>query len=190
MRKIRIGIDVDNVIANFNDLFIREFNRLSEDKLEEIQLTKWDFKERVSEIYNTNKYDELIDNILTSKEFFLDLELLGNARKVLEDLYYDEYIEPIIITAAPLDMKVYRDTWFKKNFKDLDFKIHYETDKKKIKVDYMIDDGLHNLDELSKVIGIENCLCIKSSYNSNEKYHTFNSLEEAIEYIRLKENKR
>lgn len=184
---MRIGIDVDNVIVNFNDLFIREFNRLSEDKLDEIQLTKWDFKERVSEIYNTNKYDELIDKILTSKEFFLNLEFLGNAKKVLEDLYYDEDIDPIIITAAPLDMKIYRDTWFNNNFENLDFEIHYETDKKKIKVDYMIDDGLHNLDELSKVIGVENCLCIKSSYNYNDKYKTFDSLEDAISYIRLKE---
>lgn len=81
----------------------------------------------------------------------------------------------------------YRDKWFENNFKDCKFEIHYKTDKKDVEIDYLIDDGIHNLDNVATVIGADNCLCIKTIYNKNSKYKTFNNLEEAIDYIKNKE---
>lgn len=188
MKKIRVGIDVDNVIADFEDLFVKEFNRVTKQNLDKKQLLKWNYKEAIRDIYNTNIYDELVNEIISTPNFVLNLKFIGNAKEVLRDLYYSENIEPVIITSLIDKMIPYRNKWFENNFKDCKFEIHYKTDKRGIEVDYFIDDGIHNLDAVSTVIGTDNCLCIETIYNKNSKYKTFDSLENAINYIKYKES--
>lgn len=190
MKKIRIGIDVDNVIADFEDLFVKEFNKMTKQNLNKKQLSQWNYKEAIRHIYNTNIYDEIVNKIINTPYFILNLKFIDNAKDVLRELYYSDDIEPVIITALTDEMMFYRNKWFKENLKDCDFEIHYRKDKRSVQVDYFIDDGIHNLDAVSTVIGADNCLCIKTIYNKNSKYKTFDNLEKAINYIKDKENQK
>ena len=100
---------------------------------------------------------------------------------------HDDKYEVIIITALDSELTDYRDKWFEEQFPNDKFNIIYTHNKDEVDIDYLIDDGLHNLDNLSKKIGNDRCICIDEPYNKSDKYPRFKSLKGAIDYIRGRE---
>lgn len=190
-RKIRVGIDVDNVIADFSEKFIEEFNRICGKNAVREDVTEWDVELQFSEIYK-DVDKSLIKKIIYSPEMVEDINCKEFSKEVLLEMNKNESIEIVIITALHDEMIENRKLWFKKEFPELDCELHFEKIKSKVHldnpIDYMIDDGLHNLEDLSKYIPKENCICIDEPYNKNSEYITVKNLKEAYEYILEKEN--
>ena len=189
MKKIRIGIDVDSVIADFENSFINEFNKMTNKTLLKTDITDWNYQNAINKIYNGEIDGEIANKIIFAPEFVLNLPFIDNAKEVLLELLNNEHYEPVIITAIPSELIEYRNKWFKKHFNDIEFEIHYTDKKDTVNIDYLIDDAEHNLDALQHKIGKDNCLCIQMNYNKNADYKMFDKLESAIKHIKIKEGK-
>lgn len=186
MKKTIIGIDVDNVIADFTSEFINRFNSITKKSLKKDDLIYWNFKKVIYEKYNDISCD--IANEIIDKDFILDLKPFKDVKKTLNLLYENKDIEIKIITALKPELIKYRNKWFCDNFKNIKVNIYYEKNKNKIDVDYLIEDSTDNLISVEEKIGSSNCLLIKHPYNANcNMYNKFNSLEEAVNHILQKE---
>lgn len=185
---IRIGIDVDNVMADFTGGFIESFNRRTGKNLKREDLLLWNFKDAINELYKGEIDGNIANEILWDKNLAISLELRKGVKDIFNRICNHNEIQVVIVTALAEELIPGRNKWFKKHFNGLNFEIHYETDKEKIDMDYLIDDGVHNLDKLSNKISKDNCLCITHPYNINCNYPTFNTLEDAIYHILDKEN--
>lgn len=189
MKKIRIGIDVDSVIADFENLFIEEFNKLSNKKIQKEHLTNWYYGKAIQKVYGDEVDVTLVEGIITNPQFVLNLPFIENAKDVILDLIDSDNFEPVIVTAIQPYLIEYRKQWFKNHFENIDLEIHYTNKKDEIDIDYLIDDAEHNLIALENKIGKDNCLCIKMNYNLDSKFKLFDKLEDAVNYIKLKETK-
>ena len=187
-QKLRIGIDVDNVIADFSELFISEFNRLTNKNLSRKDLKIWNFKDAINNIYKGEINGEIANEILKDKSFFENLPLKEGALEGLRKLSENQDIDIVIVTALSKDMIPIRDLWIKNHLNEFKLEVKYETKKDNVKMNYLIDDGVHNLDMLNPIIGADNCLCIAEEYNQDASYNRFNSLYDAVNYIFDKEN--
>lgn len=191
MRKIRIGIDVDNVIVDFSEKFVGEFNRLTGKDLTRDELTKWNLKDVVDELYANEIDGEIANEILLSGVLMDNMPYKESAKETLLEMNKNKAIEIVIITALHEELIPLRKKWFKEEFPYMQYELHFETNKSRVHlenpIDYLIDDGIHNLDDLSKHIPKENCICIEEPYNLNSSYTTFKTLKDAYEYILDKE---
>ncbi|EOU1990520.1 hypothetical protein C4D27_17440 [Clostridium perfringens] len=186
--EIIVGIDVDNVIADFSKLFINNFQNLTNKSLCRNDLVKWNFKEAINDLYKGEIDGEVANHILSDEKFFSDLELKEGVLEALTKLSNNKNIKIIIVTAIENNMQSIRTKWLKDKLKDIDYSVAYEQKKDRVKMDYLIDDGIHNLDMLSSIISKDNCLCIAEPYNKSCEYNRFNTLNEAILYILKKED--
>lgn len=192
MRKIRIGIDVDNVIVDFSERFVEEFNKLTGKNLTRNELTKWNLKDVVDELYVDEINGEIANEILINGTLMHNMPFKETAKETLLEMSKNKSVEIVIITALHEELIPLRKQWFKEEFPNMAYELHFETTKSNIHlenpIDYLIDDGLHNLDDLSRYIPKENCICIEEPYNLGSSYTTFKTLKDAYEYILLKEN--
>lgn len=192
MKKIRIGIDVDNVIVDFSERFVEEFNRLTGKNLTRNELTKWNLKDVVDELYVDEINGEIANEILINGTLMHNMPYKESAKETLLEMSKNKSVEIVIITALHEELIPLRKQWFKEEFPNMAYELHFETTKSNIHlenpIDYLIDDGLHNLDDLSRYIPKENCICIEEPYNLDSSYTTFKTLKDAYEYILLKEN--
>lgn len=190
-KKIRIGIDVDNVIVDFSKKFVDEFNNVTGKNLSREDLTKWNLKDVVDELYNGEIDGEIANELLFSGVLMNNMEFKDTAKETLFEMHHNDLIEIVIITALHESLIEKRVQWFKEEFSDIDYELHFETKKsvvhKNNPIDYLIDDGIHNLDELAEYIPRENCICIEEPYNIGSNYVTVKTLEDAYEYILNKE---
>lgn len=185
-KKIIVGFDADNVLLDFTSKFIEMFNKVSDKKIKKEHLTEWNFINCVNKLYG-EKYCNLAKQIIDSVEFTENLTLKKNVYKSFKAICNDPYIKVLIVTALPIDLIPHRENCFNRLFKGLNYKVIYEKNKEKISLNYIVDDGVHNLDSLSKKIPKENCLCIKELYNKDCNYNSFDDIRGAIQYIYNKE---
>lgn len=192
MKKIRIGIDVDNVIVDFSQRFVEEFNRLTGKSLTRNEITKWNLKDVVDELYVNEIDGQIANELLTSGILMQNMSYKETAKETLIKMSKNELVEIVIITALQKELIYLRKQWFKEEFPNMHYELHFESNKSKIHlenpIDYLIDDGLHNLDDLSKYIPKENCICIEEPYNLSCDYVRVKTLKDAYEYILSKEN--
>lgn len=186
-KKIIIGIDVDNVISDFTTLFIKKFNEKTGENLKREDLKNWNLKQAINELYNGRIDGEISNTILLEEGFFSDLTLKNNSLNILKKISNNDLFEIKIVTAIYPHLTTIRDRWLKANLKDIKYSVFYESKKQNIKMDYLIDDGIHNLESLEDIIGKDNCLCIFEPYNAGCKYNNFESLDKAILHILEKE---
>lgn len=187
-KKIRIGIDVDNVVLDFTGRFIDCFYQETGFILDRDEIDDWDFQDYINRKYQNSIDKEIVNKMLFNGKLITDMEYKLRSREAILEMSKNNNIEIVFVTALEKELSHIRKAWFDENFKDIDYELHFETKKSNIKIDYLIDDGVHNLDELSKYIPFENCLCIKEPYNSNSIYLKFDDLYDAYKYILEKEN--
>lgn len=189
-KKIRIGIDVDNVVLDFTERFIECFYEETGLLLTREEITNWNFKNYIDDKYKDNKNicGEMVNEMLFSVRLITNMKYKAKSRETIFDMAKNNKVEIVFITALSENLINIRKDWFANNFKDINYELHFESKKSNIQIDYLLDDGIHNLDELSKYIPKENCLCIKEPYNINSSYLNFDNLHDAYEYILNKEN--
>lgn len=189
-KKIRIGIDVDNVVLDFTERFIECFYEETGLLLTREKITNWNFKNYIDDKYKDNKNicGEMVNEMLFSEKLITNMKYKAKSRETIFDMAKNNKVEIVFITALSENLINIRKDWFANNFKDINYELHFESKKSNIQIDYLLDDGIHNLDELSKYISKENCLCIKEPYNINSSYLNFDNLHDAYEYILNKEN--
>lgn len=186
-KKIRVGIDVDNVVLDFTESFIECFYNRTGITMNREEINDWNFKNYIDKKYQGKIDGEIANQMILSGEIISDMKYKLRSKEAIIAMNNNKNIEIVFITALHSDLIKVRENWFNKNLKGIDYELHFESKKSNIQVDYLIDDGVHNLDELVKYIPFENCLCIKEPYNKDSIYLNFDDLYDAYEYILNKE---
>jgi len=132
MKKIKLGIDIDEVLCSTNDYFLEEFNKKHNTNFKKEDLTSYkfsNFKEFKSE-YIFNELMKHIENNL------IKYNILENSKEVLEKLKtkYELYI----ITSRWIKFKTKTIAWLNKHFKENFFKeilIYNDEFENKCKID-------------------------------------------------------
>lgn len=144
MRK-SIGIDLDCTLNNLLDVWLEHYNKDYNDNI--TMMPNWNL-----ENYVKPECGKKIFNYLHEPNFFYDLNIQKDAAEVIEYLYsiYDLYI----VTAYSSDVCVDKTKWIKKYLPFFDVeKIIFCNNKGLLNLDYLIDDGPHNI-EAFKQTGI------------------------------------
>lgn len=140
---ISIGIDLDCTLNNLIDEWISRYNADYNDNL--AMPTKWDFSDKVKPECGKKIYEYLHE-----PGFFYNLNIQKDATEVLKWLYdnYDVYI----VTAYTSDVCHDKTEWVKKYLPFFDVeKILFCNKKGLLNIDYLIDDGPHNIKDFKQV---------------------------------------
>lgn len=140
MGKKSIGIDLDQVLNNLNKKWFQYYNEKYNDNLTMEAVTEWGITKFIKPECGND-----IFKILAIPGFFRDLEIQPNAQAVVEWLcsYYDVYI----VSAAHYAVCGDKGAWLQEHFPVIPYKnIIFCTNKSLVHVDYLIDDGCHNLE--------------------------------------------
>jgi len=142
MRRKVIAIDMDDTLARFLEGLIEVVNRLEGENVKVEDIKSWDMCKYFKcghKIYDYLTYD-----------LFRNLRVFDDAIEVVEKLQenYDIYIVSSA-TSTP-DSMVAKIEWLEEWFPFISKKnIVLCGNKSIIKADYMIDDGIHNLEDFS-----------------------------------------
>lgn len=140
MRK-SIGIDLDTTLNCLEDKWITEYNKTYNDNLTPADITSWGIEEFV-------KCGKDIFKFLYIPGFFRDLAVKPNAQEVVKWLCenYDVYI----VSAAHYAVTGDKGAWLAEHFPFIKYQnVIFCTNKSLVHVDYLIDDGVHNLETFS-----------------------------------------
>lgn len=136
-----IAVDMDGVLADLNKKWIDTYNAIYGDDLKENEVTTWDMDDHVYEAAQGH-----VRNILRIKGFYADLEVIEDSINILQKI---AETNTVIIVTSPTAMESYQDKmdWMTKHFPFVDPKnIVFTGNKSLIRADYLIDDGIHNLE--------------------------------------------
>ena len=142
LRKIRVGIDLDNVLNDLNVKWIERYNNDYNDYLKPQQVNSW-FIHRYTKngfgIYNYLKDTDLLEELEPTKDSKMYLELLNK-------LDYPKF-ELFVVTATDYNNIKNKIDWINKYFKGVFSSSNIIMTKRKelINVDILVDDAAHNL---------------------------------------------
>jgi 5'-nucleotidase len=147
MRK-KIGIDLDTTLNNLEEVWLERYNKDYNDNLTPEDMIDWDVTKYVKPECGTKMFQYLWE-----PGFFRNLSIKPHAREVCEFLnqYYDLYIVTACHPKAVLD----KWEWVQEHLPFMDYR-HFIplTDKSLIQMDYLIDDGPHNIEAFKNGVPI------------------------------------
>ena len=171
-----IAVDMDWVLAKLTQKWVRYYNTIFDDNLKLEDIKSWDIIEYVKP--EAKKY---MLNILNIHKFYRDLEVVEDSQRVLEKLSYDY---EIIIVTDPFTRMSFKSKydWLEENFPFIPTENYVFTGNKSIiYADYLIDDGVHNLESF-KGYG----LLFEAPYNEKEdrfyKVKNWQDIENLFDY--------
>ncbi|MEH7552869.1 5' nucleotidase, NT5C type [Bacillus altitudinis] len=144
MKRKVIAIDMDDVLADFLPAWVKAINQHDDPTLKCENIKSWNISDYVNtknDVFRHLTYD-----------FFKGLSVKKDSQKVVKNLcdLYEVYVVTTA-TAHPESLKAKLE-WLQENFP---FISHDHVvlcgNKKIIKADYMIDDGIHNLETFEGV---------------------------------------
>lgn len=141
MGKEIIAVDQDWVLAKLTHKWIKTYNTIFNDNLRVEDVTSWNIEEHVKP-----EAKDYILNILNLHKFYRDLLVVSDSQRVLKKL--SKKYEIIIVTDlfTRMSFKSKYD-WLGENFPFIPPKNYVFTGNKSIiRADYLIDDGVHNLE--------------------------------------------
>lgn len=137
-----ILLDVDDVIANLIDSWLSTYNTYSGDNLKPENILDWDISKFVPCEYKTFIYEILHDPQLYDKVKPVNGSLEGVNRLITKGFRIVYLTSPIIETAGV------KFNWLLKNKFPIKLEDYIEAnDKSLIFGDFMIDDGIHNIEK-------------------------------------------
>lgn len=173
-----IGVDQDDVLAELLPKWIDTYNKLYGDKLCVDDIKTWNIHQYVKPCCGEKIYD-----ILSFHKFYRDLKVVLHSQEVLKELSedYDIYIITDAM-ASRMSFKAKFD-WLQENFPFIS-KSHYifTGDKSIFKGDYLIDDGVHNLEKFSG----KGLLFTQPHNEKCDKFERFNNWLEIGDYFKNK----
>lgn len=184
-KKIVIGIDVDGVIADFTGYWTREISKVAGSEMPKEALNQWDLGKVIEEHYKGKVDPQIAWDTLYREGFMRDIPFKGSAKMTFFGLCHIPEFEIKVITAVHPCHQHERVEWFKEHFPGLNYELIFAEDKAEHKVDWMIDDGLHNLDNMVKNGGMHpsRCICISEPFNEHSEYVRVDSLAAGVEII-------
>ena len=138
MIKQKIGIDLDCTLNNLLDVWLKRYNEDYNDNLSLVP--EWSILG-----YVKKECGEKIFDYLHEPEFFLKLDVQKDAQDVVQWMceYYDVYI----VTAYTADTCVDKEKWVTKYLPSINSEnIIFCNNKGLLNLDYLIDDGGHNIE--------------------------------------------
>jgi 5'-nucleotidase len=137
MKNQKLGIDLDTTLNNLNEEWLRRYNDDYDDNLKEYPT--WDINKWVKP-----ECGEKIFNYLHEPNFFYNLGIRENAKEVFE--FLSNYFDIYIVTAYSVDACVDKVRWVEKHLPNFNVEnIIFCNDKSVLNLDYLIDDGPHNI---------------------------------------------
>lgn len=136
-KRKKIGIDLDSTLNNLNDVWLDRYNKDYNDDIKHFE--KWDATYNLKPECSVKIYD-----YLKEPGFFYNLDIRPNAKRVVDLLSkkYDLYI----VTAYQASTCVDKTNWVKKHLPSIDHEnIIFCNNKSVLNLDYLIDDGPHNI---------------------------------------------
>lgn len=167
MRKIRIGVDIDGVLADLLTPWLKWYNKEYNDNLTNEDIISWDMnkfvkKEAKNKIYDYLNFPNIYDDIKV-----LDPLSIG----VLKEWASEPSLEIFIITSCGNrpNMIAGKLKWLKENYPFLNKRNFVFTDNKGVaNVDVMVDDYSVNLDKVFKA-NDQTYLFLYDSYHNQDK---------------------
>lgn len=133
-----IAIDLDTVLNNLNDEWLKRYNADYDDNITNGDLLTWNIASFV-------KCGNKIYDYLKEPGFFRNLKPQPNAIEVTK--WLEDYFDLCIATAYVPEACVDKAEWVDKYFPHIGSKnIIFCNDKGKILTEYLIDDGGHNIE--------------------------------------------
>lgn len=135
-----IGIDLDCVLNNMDEEWLKRYNADYQDNLQLADLTKWGIHDLVKKSCGRKIYDYLQD-----PSFFTSLKPKEGSFDVLKRLCQQQMNEVYIVTASDASVIEAKVKWIKEHFSFFDEdRIVMLKHKWRMDLDMLIDDGLHN----------------------------------------------
>jgi len=136
MGKIRIAIDIDNVIADFEGAFRREINKKYNYELKRKDIKEFDFHKCTN---LTEKQEQMLFNDFINNDGFVNLKLIRGSRENITKIKENNFI--ILITSRPKALRNITLEWFRRKRVPYD-KIIWSKNKhlQKTKYDILIED--------------------------------------------------
>jgi 5'(3')-deoxyribonucleotidase len=139
--KLKIGIDLDDVLNSLVDYWLVKYNKKYKDNLKIQDIKSWNIAS-----YTKPECDEKIFDLLKPKHTFRKLDIQPNAYEVTK--WLSERFELHIITAYHPEMCLDKTIWVQNNLPHIDVKnIIFCNNKGLVKTDFLIDDRIKNLDD-------------------------------------------
>lgn len=133
----KIGIDLDCTLNNLLDVWLERYNKDYNDNVSIIP--EWSLLG-----YVKPECGEKIYNYLHEPGFFQTLDIQQNAYEVVK--WMDKNFDTYIVTAYTADTCYDKEQWVKKHLPFFDTnKIIFCNNKGLLNLDYLIDDGSHNV---------------------------------------------
>lgn len=176
MQRVRVGIDVDDVLSNFVDRTLDIYNSTHFPIVTMEQLTEYD----VYKCLPTAIADEL-SALFIKEELLTTVKPLPYTREAVKQLI-DEGCEVFFISACDPVTHGWKCEWLLKNYPEVSVKNHiYSYHKHLLNMDFLIDD---NLDHLRK--GLYTRILINKPWNLNQMTgydYRVDGLYEAVKII-------
>lgn len=140
MNKTRLGIDMDEVMADLMPEWIRRINKITGKDYTVNDVTNWNVPKSL------NLDEELCLKILEDKDLYNNLDPIDGAIKTIKEL--NEKYDLYIVSYAPTNISLkHKGVWLNKYLPFIERRQWIFTQSKHlIDLDILIDDGIHNLE--------------------------------------------
>jgi len=151
VRKLRLGIDLDGVVADFNDGWTTRYNRDFPDKLDRDlkaeDVVEWDAPTTLSHFPNMSAFWTWAETCAEGRSLFHGLDPYEGALDALHQLRGDGHHLVILTTKPHFSIHDTYD-WLARH-KIPSTEIHILDDKTQVDCDVYLDDADHNLEALT-----------------------------------------
>ncbi len=151
MRKLRLGIDLDGVVADFNHGWTTRYNRdfpdLLERELTAADVIEWDAPTILSHFATMGEFWKWAETCADGRSLFHGLDPYDGAIESLEALRKAGH-HLVILTTKP-DFSVHDTYDWLARHRVPSTEIHILDDKTQVSCDVYLDDANHNLEALS-----------------------------------------
>ncbi len=150
VRSLRLGIDLDGVVADFNAGWTARYNRDFPDRIDRdlttADVTEWDAPTVLSHFATMSEFWKWAETCAEGRSLFAGLEPYPGAIEALERLRADGHHVVILTTKPHFSIHDTYD-WLARH-KVPSTEIHILDDKTRVECDVYLDDGVHNLEAL------------------------------------------
>ncbi|MGL4797965.1 MAG: 5' nucleotidase, NT5C type [Cellulosilyticaceae bacterium] len=174
-RKPVLLIDQDDVLAEYIQAVTLTFNEKYQTEFTEQDCDRWDL---------VSVFGEEILDIMHEPHLFKELKPVEDAIQTFKRLYESELFEMYIVTAAQPGVVEAKCEWLKEHMPFLPLRQFIVCSAKDmIKGDYLLDDGMHNIEAFQKAGGTSVIFNRPHNADGDEQYVRINDWLQFESYI-------
>lgn len=146
MKKYTLLIDQDDVLAEYIEGVTMAYNKKYNTNIQPEACTSWN-------LYNV--FGKEVDTVMHECDLFRNLRPVDHAVEVFERLYNSGLFEMYIVTAANPNCVPAKYEWIRKHLPFFpEDRVMVCQRKYMIKGDFLLDDGMHNIEAFAKAGGV------------------------------------